>query len=315
MPTLPPRGVKKISELITQKGRALLITEEDASKVSWSDIPNGALKINPKTGIMTVKLEGESDWVPAGIKHDGTICVIKDSRIIEETFVVKTLDDGTGHFSYMNSKDRERHSVIKDDMYIFELEEGTYMLHRNMIEVFVDDTLRRSEASTNLKEMGAGRLFGIHKDDIVIGTEITAKYTKVVRIGNPYPRIFIGENTPVDAEIGDLYIDTDYSLQEQKKYVGNDGRLNWSIIKNTPNTLEGYGIPNTFASEKHRHRFSDLDEVPETFKANGGRADTADRFTEPKKIIVKGDMTGHCDFDGSSNALIDVTVNKKHTEK
>ena len=183
MPTQPPRGVRKISELITQKGRSLILSEEDASKLSWPDIPDSTLKINPKTGIMSVKLEGESDWVPAGVKNDGTICIVKDTKIVEETFVVKTTDDGAGNFSYTNSENHERHAAMKGDMYVFELENGTYMMHRNSIEVFIDDTLRRSEASSNLEEMEAGRLFALHKNDIAVGTEITAKYAKVVRIG------------------------------------------------------------------------------------------------------------------------------------
>ena len=39
-----PRGVRKVSELIIQNGRALIITEEDANNLSWEDIPNGTLK-------------------------------------------------------------------------------------------------------------------------------------------------------------------------------------------------------------------------------------------------------------------------------
>lgn len=315
MPTQPPRGVRKISELITQKGRSLILSEEDASKLSWADIPDSTLKINPKTGIMSVKLEGESDWVPAGVKNDGTICIVKDTKIVEETFVVKTTDDGAGNFSYTNSENHERHAAMKGDMYVFELESGTYMMHRNSIEVFIDDTLRRSEASSNLEEMGAGRLFALHKSDIAVGTEITAKYAKVVRIGNPYPRIFIGDNTPVDAEIGDLHIDTDYSLEEWKKHKDDDGRLNWSILKNTPTTLAGYGITDSFATVQHRHRYDEIDAVPESLPAKGGRADSADKLTHARKITIRGDMVGKCDFDGTADANIEVTVGKKTFRK
>ena len=82
MATAAPRGIRKVSELITQKGRTLIFTEDEAESLLWSDIPDGSLKINPITGLMSVKLEGESGWVPAGIKNDGTISIAKDTRLI-----------------------------------------------------------------------------------------------------------------------------------------------------------------------------------------------------------------------------------------
>ena len=45
MSTAPPRGIRKSSELILQKGRTLIFNEEEASEILWSDIPNGSLKI------------------------------------------------------------------------------------------------------------------------------------------------------------------------------------------------------------------------------------------------------------------------------
>ena len=310
MPTLPPRGVRKVSELITQEGRTLILSEEDASKLSWADIPVSTLKVNPKTGITYVKIEGESSWVPFGVKNDGTLSIARDACIVEETFVVKKIDLAAKEFEYTNSEDQTRRSNIKDDMFVFELENGTYMMHRNHIEVFIDDTLRRCESSANLVEQGAGKFFSLHKSDIRVGTEVTAKYYKALRVGNPYPRIFIGDNTPVDAEIGDLYIDTDYDLSEWKKYRDDDGRLNWSIIKNTPNSLEGYGIKDVYSKNGHRHSFSDLYNVPQSFPANGGNSETANRLRNPRKIRISGDLSGEGSFDGSSDATINVNVNR-----
>lgn len=306
--TIPPRGTRKVSELITQVGRTLIISEEDASKLSWADIPVSTLKINPKTGIMYVKLEGQSDWVPAGIKNDGTLSIARDACIIEETFVVTEIN--SDKFTYTNSSSQIRHSVITDDMFVFELENGTYMMHRNHLEVFIDDTLRRCEASANLIELGAGKFFAIHKNDIEKGTEITAKYISALRIGNPYPRIFIGDNTPVAAEIGDLHIDTDYSLEEWKKHLDDDGKLNWSILKNMPNTLEGYGIQDVFARREHRHHYSDIDGAPSTLPAKGGNADTANKIAQARKICITGDLTGECVFDGSADGIINTNLDR-----
>ena len=304
--TIPPRGVRKVSELITQIGRTLIISEEDAAKLSWADIPVSTLKIKPKTGIMYVKLEGESDWVPAGIKNDGTLSIARDARIVEETFVITDINNDK--FTYTNSSSQLRHSVITDNMFVFELESGTYMMHRNHLEVFIDDTLRRCEASANLIELGAGKFFAIHKNDMEKGTEVTAKYISALRIGNPYPRIFIGDNTPVAAEIGDLYIDTDYSLEEWKKHLDDDGRLDWSIIKNTPNGLAGYGILDELATRVHQHRCSDIIDFPEFLPANGGNATTADRFSRPRKLTLTGHVTGECIFDGTADGSLDVSI-------
>ena len=50
------RGVRKINEAITENGRTLIITEEDASLLDWNEIPDGTLKINPYNGFMSIKL-------------------------------------------------------------------------------------------------------------------------------------------------------------------------------------------------------------------------------------------------------------------
>ena len=95
-------GVRKINELIMIKDRALIITTEDPTSYKWGDIPDGSLLINPLTGGMSVKLTGETAWVPAGIKNDGTICIAKDSKINIEKFKVLTANNGDG---MMDAKD------------------------------------------------------------------------------------------------------------------------------------------------------------------------------------------------------------------
>ena len=112
------RGIRKVSENILSHGRAIIVTEKDKDKYKWSEIPVGSKFIDSKTGIEMVKLEGESDWVPAGIKNDGTINVIKDSRVTIEKFIIKQLEvPGTKReFTYYYDGFRDdahtRHGVI-----------------------------------------------------------------------------------------------------------------------------------------------------------------------------------------------------------
>ena len=82
-----PRGVRKVSENIIQDGRALIITEEDASQLDWGSIPAGSLKINKKNGLMSVKIEGETDWLPAGLKNDGTLGGIVGGSLTQNGWV------------------------------------------------------------------------------------------------------------------------------------------------------------------------------------------------------------------------------------
>ena len=97
--TVAARGVRKINEQTIQEGRALVITDD--APYSWSDIPNGSLKVDTETGIIYVKLRGESDWVPSNIRTDiprdsdgnviygvngtetgHTLLIAKDSKIV-----------------------------------------------------------------------------------------------------------------------------------------------------------------------------------------------------------------------------------------
>ena len=118
------RGVRRINEFNMQDGRTLIITEEQADKLLWADIPVGSIRINTKNGTWSVKLEGESDWVPGGIKNDGTINVIKDSRIATEKFILKKLDISKTEFEYYyNVKDEEH---IRHGLILYKNENGGY---------------------------------------------------------------------------------------------------------------------------------------------------------------------------------------------
>ena len=111
------RGVRKVSENILSNGRAIIVTEKDKNKYKWADIPVGSKFIDSKTGIEWVKLEGESDWVPAHVKNDGTLCIAKDARIAVETYIIKQLNisEEPGEFIYIYNDDGAgsiRHGTI-----------------------------------------------------------------------------------------------------------------------------------------------------------------------------------------------------------
>lgn len=108
-------GIKKVSENILAPGRAIVVTEKDKDKYAWGDIPDGSLFVDKETGMMAVKLEGESDWVPAGIKNDGTINIAKDNITKIESFTIEqeTVPDNKEEFIYTNSEGKRRHGTKK----------------------------------------------------------------------------------------------------------------------------------------------------------------------------------------------------------
>ena len=91
---------------------------------------------------------------------------------------------------------------------MFELEKGSYICTRNALEVVIDDIYTRTEVSGGLIEHDSKR-FLLFKDDLAVGTEVSASYTTVLRYGNPYPRIFVSKTEPEDAEPGDFWLDLD----------------------------------------------------------------------------------------------------------
>lgn len=275
MATISARGVRKVNERILQEGRALFLTEEDADKLSWSDIPVGSHKVNPKTGVLSVKLEGESDWVPSGIKNDGTITIAKDAVWKEEVFTVTSLDDKTGNFTYTNSNGETRHMPKTKDGYTFEVEEGEYQPGRNLLEIKINDVLSRNAASGGIIEVSSLRF--IVQDELWVGAEITAKYAMVIRIGNPYPRIFMTADEPTTADVGDIWLDPEGSLDDDYIETDENGQaksIDWSLITGTPTSLSGYHIKDAVSYDGHTHTVSDITNFPTSFKAKGGNADT-----------------------------------------
>ena len=269
------RGIRKVGENILAPKRAIIVTDKNKSQYKWNEIPDGSLFIDTVTGITSVKLEGESDWVPFGIKNDGTLCIAKDTKLVTEVYTIKDPDEGDGHFSCTNTDGDIRHYTLTEDGYIFELEKGSYQMGRNQMTIIIDDCLHRSEESGGISELSETKV--LLKDKLVAGQEITIMYSNVVRIGNPYPRIFINENEPDVAEVGDFWIDHNDNIGDDPNYEEDPyyGRhVDWSNVDGKPTTLAGYGIRDDVAAEEHKHSINDITDFPLTMRANGGNADT-----------------------------------------
>lgn len=263
------RGIKKVSENILSDGRAIIVTEKDKDNYVWADIPNGSLFIDTTTGIMQVKIEGESDWVPAGLKNDGTLCIAKDTKLVTEIYTIVNPDEGNGNFSCTDGDGNTRHFPLTNEGYpVFYLEKGSYQMRRNQISVMIDDCLYRSQSSGGLTELSETKI--ILNEKLVTGQEITIIYSNVVRIGNPYPRIFINDNAPDNAEVGDLWIDTNATLKEND-YLGEgrgelepSKRLPWDRIDSKPTNLSEYLLYDEVKSmiDTHRVDISMIDNFP-----------------------------------------------------
>lgn len=276
------RGVRKINEAITQEGRALIITEEDTSKLKWDAIPDGSLHINPNDGTMSVKCKGNSDWVPAGIKNDGTISIAKDTILHEETFIVKEIKrnekNQVTELIYEDMEKHLRHTKYDPDYgYVFELEDGHYPVGRNCLEVMIDDVLRRTPQSGGVKEIDETH-FAMN-EELEVGQEITAHYYGVVRVGNPYPRFFESDTQPPEAEIGDFWIDYDQDpLNKTADTVSETFTVHWDQILNKPTTLSGYGITDTVSYDGHKHTVKDVIGLEAAIRQSGGNAATVNYY-------------------------------------
>lgn len=270
------RGIKKVSENILSDGRAIIVTEKDKDNYVWADIPNGSLFIDTTTGIMQVKIEGESDWVPAGLKNDGTLCIAKDTKLVTEIYTIVNPDEGDGNFSCTDGDGNTRHFPLTNEGYpVFYLEKGSYQMQRNQISLMIDDCLYRSVASGDLTELGETRIQ--LNEQLKAGQKVTITYSNVVRIGNPYPRIFINDNEPDVAEVGDFWIDHNDNIGDDPNYEEDpyyDRHVDWSNVDGKPTTLAGYGIRDDIAAKEHKHSINDITDFPLTMRANGGNADT-----------------------------------------
>lgn len=314
------RGIKKVNEHILVDGRALIVTEKDKDNYVWSDIPDGSLFIDSVTGIMRVKVEGESDWVPAGIKNDGTICIAKDTKLVTESYTIENPDDEGVLLCVDEDGNRRRFYYDTDGYPILNLQKGSYQMLRNQISVIIDSCLCRSALIGGLEELSETRIK--LKDTLEAGQNISIIYSNIVRIGNPYPRVFINPNTPDNAEVGDVWYDTDDTIGDDPNYKEDENRdktINWSNITGKPSTLTGFGITDKVASTSHNHTMADIIDLPLAIMNAGSGIATnaialADDFyiednnnnNEIKALtIVQGDGTSEV-YDGTEEKTITI---------
>lgn len=233
--TITPRGVRSVSERILKDGRALIVTNENFDDYDFNALPDGSIHVDTTTGAISVKLEGETTWSPAVLTvankekiTNPSFIIARDTQLNEEVFKIKEINLGNGkdnnYFSYTivnqykpEEEWEKRQSQVLDNgnEWVFELEKGTYLQGRNHLEVSVDGVLVRTVANNGVKELSEKRFALL--DTLEVGQTVIVRYIKWVRIGNPYPRIFINSNEPKDAMNGDLWIDTNDSTLESFK--------------------------------------------------------------------------------------------------
>ena len=207
--------------------------------------------------------------MPSNVKQDGTLCIAKDATIVSETFIVVNPEpDADGTFEYINTDGEHRHMPIikmSDGSigYVFELEKGTYQMWRNHLTIIIDDVLHRDERSGGIEELTPTR-FALY-EKLEARHKITAKYYRIMRIGNPYPRFFISDQVPESAGYGDFWLDYDATMQEYD-ILTEDGpsdttTVSYNNVTGKPTTLNGYGITNKVATKYHTHTQDDFIDI------------------------------------------------------
>jgi len=273
-----PRGVRQVNENLVQKGRAFIITDEDFNNFNWNDLPDGTLHVDPNNGNISVKLKGETTWSPTGLKDDGTLVISRDTQFTVEVFTVTDIDIENETFTYTNTDGEKRHKPVLNngEYFVFELEKGTYLQGRNHLEVTLDDVLVRTVMSGGIEEISEIRFAVAEK--LEIGHEVTVRYVKWAKIGNPYPRFFLSKTEPETAEVGDFWLDTDASSTEGDIFDDFEDEpektISWDQITGKPTSLVGYKIKDPVAMKGHVHRALDITDFPLSLPANGGDADT-----------------------------------------
>lgn len=307
------RGVRKINEQTVQKGRALIITEEDEDLYSWEDIPNGSLKVNGSTGLIMVKLAGQSNWVPSNVKLDiatdiegnildingnkvtdptylqiienvisqggHTLSIAKDAILVRENFTIHSTVAGNGQFSYEDETGIRYFGKKDNNGYWFELKKGHYAPGRNMLDVIIDDCLFRSAASGGIIEVS--ETVFIMPEELVEGMELTVKYYQVNRIGNPYPRIYLRKgNYSVNENEYDNLTGMDDIAEPEGAEIGDI----WIDFNGDPEAVDSY-LGEALIDNQDSIPFNKLSGLPKTVADAAASGLMSDAITADHKHI------------------------------
>lgn len=286
------RGVRKINEQTVQEGRALIITEEDESLYSWEDIPNGSLKVNSRTGLIMIKLAGQSNWIPSNIRPDikrdsegnvldadgnkvtdplylkivedimsqggQTLSIAKDAIIMKENFTIKNANIEGKQFSYEDETGNRYFGKRSSQGFWFELKKGHYPPGRNMLEVVIDDCLYRSAASGGIIEISETSF--VMTEDLTDGMELTVTYYQINRIGNPYPRIYLRKgNYSTEIDNYESLTGEDDICQPEHAEIGDI----WIDFNGSPEDEDGF-LGDEIVSSDKKIPLLRIDGLPET---------------------------------------------------
>lgn len=209
----PTWGIRKLNEYSISKDTAIIITDSEKDNYYWADIPDGSLLVNDKTGNLSIKLTGESDWVPVGIRKDGTDKLVKDAVINVEYYTIVKFELENNRFYYHDREEITRIGKLIDGKAQFKVGSGLYIPGTNQLEVLINDTVRCNTLDDSLEEINM-KYFQIDADDIRLGSTVTVRYINYERLSELYPFIFIQERYPWFFEDKDIWINTAENVSE-----------------------------------------------------------------------------------------------------
>jgi hypothetical protein len=209
----PTWGIRKLNEYSISKDTAIIITDSEKDNYYWADIPDGSLLVNDKTGNLSIKLTGESDWVPVGIRKDGTDKLVKDAVINVEYYTIVKFELEHNRFYYHDREEITRIGKLIDGKAQFKVGSGLYIPGTNQLEVLINDTVRCNTLDDSLEEINM-KYFQIDANDIRLGSTVTVRYINYERLSELYPFIFIQERYPWFFEDKDIWINTAENVSE-----------------------------------------------------------------------------------------------------
>lgn len=201
----PTWGIRKLNEYSVDKNTAIIITDSEKDNYYWADIPDGSLLVNDKTGNLFIKLTGESDWVPMGIRKDGTEKLVKDAVINVEYYTIVKFELEHNRFYYHDREEITRIGKIINGKVQFKVGSGLYLPGTNQLEVLINDSVHRNTIDGGLEEINM-KYFQIDADDIRLGSTVTVRYINYERLSELYPFIYTQEQVPWFFEDKDLWI-------------------------------------------------------------------------------------------------------------